>query len=110
MKSIGRKGKRAKAGKSVFVAINLLFPPAIASATVHHAGRQQNRTGAGKSSAATGSGRKQRVALPFRTEKVQENQGSPDIHLGQDDLLVILPDKGDKIRNFSFITHFITHV
>lgn len=29
--------------------------------------------------------------LPLRTKKVQENQAFPDIHLGQDDLLVALP-------------------
>lgn len=56
-------------------------------------GASAKQAKSGKSSAAIGSGRKQRVALPFRTKQVQVNQGFPDTYLGQDDLLVVLPRK-----------------
>lgn len=59
----------------------------------------------------TGSYRGRSTADSVETTiEVQENQGFPDVHLEQDNLLAILPDKEVKTRNFSIITHFITHV
>ncbi len=94
MRSTEGKIRRVQAGKNASAAISPSFPAAIDNATVHHAEHQQNRHGAGKSSVAIGSGRKQRVALPFRTKKVQKTQGFQDTYPGQDDIMVVLPSIG----------------